>query len=318
MGVGPSMEQLLRDKESLLQDAVIENGHLDKENSGLRAKVNRLEKEVDFISKDWYALVRENCILQNKLGDFNSWPEFRIEFDELATQFEAMKRARATEHISQEQILHIAKEAKLELAATKRAEATSKTAHSEELKLVKQERDDAREMYQTLLATNTAPAIVTTTAASEGLTPGDKALQEKNTRLNLALRSKTSLLSSKTSELERMQSPIEFRSDHSASQLKTAESTILSLEEEKTKAKNHIAKLEKDLQEAIETGEEWEEMWRAAVFVDDEEAEAGAAAGGSGVDEDGSEDEDDYDEEDDDDDEGEEDGGNEYEEDEEE
>ena len=50
--------------------------NLDKENAGLRANVDRLQKEVDFVSKDRYALVSEKYVLQNKLGDFNSWPEF--------------------------------------------------------------------------------------------------------------------------------------------------------------------------------------------------------------------------------------------------
>ena len=77
--------------------------------------------------------------------DFNSWPEFQVEYDELATQYEAMKRQRAREHISQEQILHIAKEAKLELAEVKRAEAMSRIAHSKELKVVKQEREQEGE-----------------------------------------------------------------------------------------------------------------------------------------------------------------------------
>lgn len=47
-----------------------------------------------------------------KLGDFESWPEFREEYDLLATQYEAMKRQRAREEISHEQLLHIAREAK--------------------------------------------------------------------------------------------------------------------------------------------------------------------------------------------------------------
>lgn len=71
------------------------------------------------------------------------WPEFRVDYDELATQYEAMKRQRARGHVLQEQILHIAKEAKLELAKFKRAEAMSYFSHSEELKVVKQERDDS-------------------------------------------------------------------------------------------------------------------------------------------------------------------------------
>ena len=70
-----------------------------------------------------------------------------------------MKRQRAKEAISHEQILHVAKEARIELAAGKIAEAMSGLAHSEELKLAKQERDDEREMYQTLLATTTAVAL---------------------------------------------------------------------------------------------------------------------------------------------------------------
>lgn len=81
-----------------------------------------------------------------------------VEYDKLATQYEAMKRQRAREEILHEQSLHVAKEARIELAKAKVAEAMSGLAHSEELKLAKQEHDE-REMYQTLLATTTAVAL---------------------------------------------------------------------------------------------------------------------------------------------------------------
>ena len=253
---GHSLEQLLREKEYSLKEAAGKNEDLDKEVAGLRAKVDRFKKDVNFILKDRYALVCENCILQNKLGDFNSWPEFQVEFDELATQYEAMKRQRAREHISQDQILHIAKEVKLELAAAKRAEAMSKKAHSEELKVVKQERDEAREKHQTLLDTT---AVATA------------AVQEESTRLTLALRSQTSLLAKKTSECERMQSLMKTRSDHSASKLKSAASTILALKEDKQNADERIAELEEEVQEAIEEAEQMKDMYMALAFPDEGE-----------------------------------------------
>ncbi|MCJ1347692.1 hypothetical protein MMC31_005921 [Peltigera leucophlebia] len=285
--VGPNMQQLPEIKETALKDAVSQNDDLDKENAGLRAKVERLEKEVDFISKDRYALVRENCILQNKLGDFNSWPEFRVEYDQLSTEFVAMKRQRAREHISSEQILYIAKQARAELAAAKRAEGLSIIAHSDELRQIQHERDEAKEKYQNLLATTTAAAATTaittmtataatsavTIASAEVKTPGDKALQEENIRLTLALRSQTSQFSKKSSDLDRLKSLLKTRSNHSAAQLGTAASTILSLEEEKRKAEERIAELEKDVQEANEKAEEMEEMYMAVVSMDEGEGE---------------------------------------------
>ena len=264
------MEELLEEKEKSLKDVASKNDDLDKESAGLRAKIDRLQKEVDFISKDRYALVRENCILQNKLGDFNSWPEFRVEYDELATQYEAMERQRAREQISHEQILQVAKKAKLELAAVKRAEAMSKTAHSEELKLVKQERDDAREKYKTLLNTTTTAATAATTV---GNNPREIALKKENIRLTVALRSQTLLLAKKASEFERMQSLIRTRSDHSASKLKSVESTILSLEEYRAKADKRIVELEEAVKEANEKAEEMEEMYLAVAFMDKAEDE---------------------------------------------
>lgn len=282
--VGPSMEDLLEEKEKSLKDAASKNNDLDKESAGLRAKIDRLQKEVDFISKDRYALVREKCILQNKLGDFNSWPEFRVEYDELATQYEAMERQRAREQISHEQILQVAKKAKLELAAAKRAEAMSKTAHSEELKLVKQERDDAREKYKTLLNTTTTAATAATTA---GNNPREIALQKENIRLTLALRSQTLLLAKKASEFERMQSLIKTRSDHSASKLKSAESTILSLEEYRAKADKRIVELEEAVKEANEKAEEMEEMYLAVAFMDKAEDEEEEEEKGENEEEDG-------------------------------
>ncbi|MCJ1346587.1 hypothetical protein MMC31_004805 [Peltigera leucophlebia] len=286
--VGPSMEQLLEGKETALKEAASKINYFDNENAGLRAKVDHLQRDLDSISKDRYTLIKENCILQNKLGDFNSWPEFRIEYEQLATEFEAMKRQRAREHISYEQILHVAKEAKLELASAKRAETIRNIAQSEELKQIQQERDEAKEKYHNLLATTAAAAAANTaatTATAKERTPGDKALQEENTRLTVALRSQTSLLSRKSSELTRMQSLLKTRSDHSANQLTTAASTILSLKKEIRKADGRIAKLEKDVQEANEKAEEMEEMYMAVAFMDEGEG------GNDGVDEEKGEDE---------------------------
>lgn len=281
------MQQLVEEKETVLKEAASKNGDLDKEINGLRAKVARLEKEVDLISADRYALVRDKCILQNKLGDFNSWLEFRVEYDQLATEFEAMKRQRAREHISQEQVLGNAKGAKLQLAEAKRAIAMIKIAHSEELKQVQQERDLAKESYETLLAKTTAAAAtiasttttttvvtptIATTAATE-VAPGDKVLQEENTRLTLALRSQTSLLSKKSSELERMQALLKTRSNHSVSELRTAAATILDLEEEKEQADKRIAELERDVQDAIDEAEEMKGLYMALVFGGEGEGE---------------------------------------------
>ena len=312
------MQQLVEEKETALKEAASRNGDQDKEINGLRAKVARLDKEVDFISTDRYALVRDKCILQNKLGDFNSWPEFRVEYDQLATEFEAMKRQRAREHISQAQVLEIAKEAKLQLAEAKLAIAMSKIAHSEEIKRVQQERDLTKESYRTLLAKTTAAATIAsttttavitpaiaTTAATE-VTPGDKVLQEENTRLTLALRSQTSLLSKKSSDLERMQALLKTRSDHSLSELRTAAATILNLEEEKEQAGKRIAELERDVQDAMDETEEMKGMYMALAFKDEGEGEKGEEEeedeenGEGGADEDWSEEDEEDDDKDDD------------------
>lgn len=139
--IGPSTEQLLENKEKPFKEAAGKN---DKENAGLRAKVDFLQKHPVFVSKDRYTLVREKCVLQNKLEDFNQWPELDpIRSDEeVAGKRSNLARANSTCR-----------------AAGKIAEAMSGLAHSEELKLAKQERDDEREMYQTLLATTTAVAL---------------------------------------------------------------------------------------------------------------------------------------------------------------
>lgn len=77
-----------------------------------------------------------------------------------------MKRQRTREHILQEQISRIAKEAKLELATAKRAAVMSKVAHREELKQAQQERDEACEKYQTLLANSATSTTTTATNAA--------------------------------------------------------------------------------------------------------------------------------------------------------
>ncbi len=278
--VGPTTEELLAEKETALNAAVSKNDNLDRENAGLRAKVARLQTEVDFITKDRYALVREKLTLENKLGDFNSWPEFRIEYDQLTTEFVAMKRQRAREHILQQRTLQIAKERKVELAAAKRAEAMSKVAHSKELERAQQERDGIKEKYQILLATtsavaanaavNTAPAA-TATAPTEATieTPGDFDLQEESNRLTLTLRSQTPLISKLSSDINRLQSLLKTRANQSALLLKTAASTITSLEEKKAKAEERIAGLERDAKEANAKAEEMEELYMAVAFGDE-------------------------------------------------
>ena len=280
-----STEQLLEEKEKSLTEAATKNEELDKKNSLLQEKVDRLEKELDFVSKDRYELVRQTCTLQNRLGDFQSWPQFREDYDRLVTEYGMMQRQRAREDISHQQILAVAKEARLELATAKLAAAMSKIDHSEELNQLKRERDDARENYETLVsstktaaaaaatASNAATATATTTTTTtKGNTPGDKVLQEENTRLSLELRSQTSLLAKKTSEFNRMQSLLKSRSNHSASQLNEAASTIRSLEEEKTKGNKRIAELEKDLTEAKANAEQMEDMYMSLAFADPKKA----------------------------------------------
>lgn len=268
------MQQLLEEKEIALNDAASQIGNRDRENTELRAKAGRLQSEVDFLENDRYALVREKLTLQNKLGDFNSWPEFRTEYDQLTTEFLVMKNQRAREHILQGQTLQTAEETKVELAASKLAEAMSKIAQRKELEQVQQERDEAKEKYQTLLATTTiTPAVTAATPVIKGESPREIALQEENTRLTFALRSLSSLLSKKSSDLDRIQSLLKTGSDHSALQLKTAVSTIISLEENEAKAEERIAKLERDMQEANEKAEEMEERYMAVAFVCEVEGE---------------------------------------------
>lgn len=65
-----------------------------------------------------------------------------------------------------------------------------------------------------------------------------------------------------------MQSSRKTRSNHFALQLKTAASTITSLEENKAKAEKRIAKLEVDVREAKEWAEEMQENFLAVTIVD--------------------------------------------------
>lgn len=54
--VGPNMQQLVEEKDVALRESASKIEDLDKENAFLREKVERLEKEVDFVSEDRYAL----------------------------------------------------------------------------------------------------------------------------------------------------------------------------------------------------------------------------------------------------------------------
>ena len=160
--VGPSMEQLLEENRIALDTAVSKSNDLDRESAGLAAKVDRLQRKVYYVTNDCYAVVRENLILQNQLGDFNPCPKFRIEYDQLTADFVAMKSQREKEHAIQEQTRLIVEERKVELAAAKRAAAKIKKAHCKELERLQRERDKAKEKYQALLATTSASAAAAT------------------------------------------------------------------------------------------------------------------------------------------------------------
>lgn len=270
--IGPSMEQLLEETKTAFQDAASKIHNLEKDNAGLGIKVEILEKEIDFISHERYALIYEKWTLENKLGDFNLWRETQSEYEKLNMELIMIKSQRAEEHILQERTLKIAKEAKIQLAAAKQAGAKSKIAHSHELEQVRRERDESKEQHQTLLAAATAAnttsavtaATASTTTVAKGSIAGVIALQEDNNRLTLALRSQTS-------DLDRMQSFLKTRSNQSDLHLELAASIISSLLEDKVTAEERIAGLERDVQEANERAEELKEMYMAMTFVDEGE-----------------------------------------------
>lgn len=87
----------------------------DQESTALRAKADRLEKEIDFALKDCYEPIHKVCTLQKKLEGFESWTEFRAEYDRLATQSEGMMRQRVREESSLDQLIHTAREARSNL-----------------------------------------------------------------------------------------------------------------------------------------------------------------------------------------------------------
>lgn len=201
-----------------------------------------------------------------------------------------MKRQRAKEHILQERTKQIAKEAKIELAAAKRAEAMSKIANRKELERLQKERDEAKQKYRILFATTSAAAATPTATTAPTVTatvpkgniPGGFNLQEESARLTRILHSKSTILSNLSSDLGRLQSLLKSRSKLSAFKLDMAALTITALEGEKAKAEERIARLERDVQEANTKAEEMEELYMAVAFGD---------GGESGRDESGSEDE---------------------------
>lgn len=267
------MEKLLERAITALEEAVSKIHYLGMENAGLCRRVEILDKGIDFISHEHYALIYKKWTLANKLIDFDFWQESQTKYEKLKVEFMRMKRQRARE---QERTLQIAKEAKIQLAEAKLAEAKSKIAHSHELEQVRRERDESKEQHQTLLAaTNaaitTSAVTATTTTVANGSIPGFIALQADNNRLTLALRSKTSLLSKKSSDLDRMQSFLKIRSNPSNLQLESAASIISSLVEDNAKAEKRIAELERDVQEANERAEELKEIYMAVTFVDEGE-----------------------------------------------
>lgn len=229
--------------------------------------MDRLQKELESTTKDRYELIRKTCTLQTKLGDFELWPQFREEYDLLATQYEAMKRQRAREEISHEQLLHIAREAKLQVEAAKRAESMSKVAHAEELKLIKRQRDEARDKYRTLTIA---------TAAVEKSSGGDKKLLEQNARLSLSLQQKTNQPAKDILELDRIRSLNKKRPNDFTSQLKTQSAKILTLEEDNRKVNNRVSELIVELRKANEKADEMEGLYMAVAFPDESESDEDA------------------------------------------
>ena len=109
----------------------------DQESTALRAKADRLEKEIDFALKDCYEPIHKVCTLQNKLEGFESWTEFRVEYDRLATQSEAEskrgKLARAADSYRERSTV--------QLKSIKQPDTIYEVAHRQELRLMKQQRN---------------------------------------------------------------------------------------------------------------------------------------------------------------------------------
>lgn len=57
--VGMSLEQLFEEKQNSVNEAVMRSSDLDRENAVLRAKVDRLQKELQSTSKDRYELIHQ-------------------------------------------------------------------------------------------------------------------------------------------------------------------------------------------------------------------------------------------------------------------
>lgn len=134
--------------------------------------------------------------------------------------------------------------------AMERQQRETEIAHHHELKQVRQKCDDLKEQNPILLA-----------AATAAITASD---------VTLALRYQTSLLSKKLSDLDRLESLLDIHSSHFSLRFKLAISTHTALSKDRAKAEEHIAGLERDLEEATRiTGQMWEEYLMS--FVNERE-----------------------------------------------
>ena len=132
----------------------------------------------------------------------------------------------------------------------KRQQTETEFAHHHELNQVRQECDELKEQNPILLA-----------AATAAITASD---------VTLRLRYQTALLSKKLSDIDRIETLLEINSSRFALRFKLAISTLATLSKDRAKAEEHIAGLERDLEEANKiTGEMWEKYLMS--FVDKSE-----------------------------------------------
>lgn len=185
-----------------------------------------------------------------------------MEYDNVSTDFVVMKNQRAKRtHLARAKLTN--REINQSLSSRRQilAKAIRKIAHSKELEQVQQERDEAKEKHQSLLATTAVITVV------KGESPRDIALRKENTRLTFALCFKSSLFSKKNPPILTGCNPFSKPAPTtSLSSSKTDASTIISIQENETKVEECTAELERHVQEAKERAEEIEKRYMAVAF----------------------------------------------------
>lgn len=113
----------------------------DQESTALRAKVDRLEKEIDFALKDCYEPIHKVCTLQNKLEGLRVMDGIPSRIRSVSYAVRGNDEAESQRGKLARAAYSYRERSTVQLRAIKQPDTIYEVAHREELRLMKQQRN---------------------------------------------------------------------------------------------------------------------------------------------------------------------------------